>query len=258
MNPPISDAPASEGRRLADVPHSGPSASRPIAGPPVGVRERRDRAMGWRSRDVARSAVVVFGIYVFGRLLWFANSLVFVLFLGTLFGLAVAGAVDRLERFKIRRGIASALIVFGTLAAIIGVGALMAPTLTSQFGELRKQIPTAVDRAERWITEHPNSLISTGLRSAVGTQSAPGAAGQAGASLACRPAVSWRQPAAGGGAGGWAGGPGRRARTPRTARAAPRRPRRGSRSGWAVSWPARPSSSSRSCRRSARSPPGSC
>jgi predicted PurR-regulated permease PerM len=164
MNPPAPDASAPAGRRLADVPHSGPAASRPIAGPPIGVRERRDRAMGWRTRDVARAAVIVLGIYLLGRLLWFANSLVFVVFLGTLFGLAVAGAVDRLERFRIRRGIASALIVFGTLAALVGVGALMAPTLTEQFGELRKQIPAAVDRMERWVAEHPNSLVSTGLR----------------------------------------------------------------------------------------------
>jgi predicted PurR-regulated permease PerM len=184
MNLPPSDPSASPGRRTADVPHSGPIATRPIAGPPTGVRERRDRAMGWRSRDIARAAVLVFGLWVLGQLLWFANALVFVVFLGTLFGLAVAGAVDRLERFKIRRGVASALIVFGTIAAIVGVGALMAPTLTEQFGELRKQIPTAVDRAERWVAEHPNSLISTGLRSAGGAQpqaasqsAAPGGAG---------------------------------------------------------------------------------
>jgi predicted PurR-regulated permease PerM len=192
MNPPASDAPPAAGRRLADVPHSGAIASRPIAGPPLGMRDRRDRAIGWRSRDVARATVIIFSIYILGRLLWFANSLVFVVFLGVLFGLAVAGAVDRLERFHIRRGIASALIVFGTLAAVIGVGALMAPTLTTQFGELRKQIPTAVDRAERWVATHPNSLISSGVRSIIGTQ--PGAAGQGaagqGAAGAARPATA--------------------------------------------------------------------
>lgn len=184
MNPPGPDAPAPVGRRLADVPHSGPAAVRGLAGPPVGVRERRDRAMGWRTRDVARAAVIVLGIYVLARLLWSANSLVFVVFLGTLFGLAVSNAVDRAERFGVRRGIASALIVFGTLGAIVGVGTLMAPTLTTQFGELRRQIPQAVDRAERWIAEHPNSLISSALRSAVGAQSAtPGAAPAPGAGV---------------------------------------------------------------------------
>jgi predicted PurR-regulated permease PerM len=136
--------------------------------------------MGWRTRDVARSAVIVLGIYVLARLLWSAYSLVFVVFLGTLFGLAVSNAVDRAERFGVRRGIASALLVFGTLGALIGVGTLMAPTLTTQFGELRRQIPQAVDRAERWIAEHPNSLISSGLRSVVSAQPGTPAANTAG------------------------------------------------------------------------------
>jgi predicted PurR-regulated permease PerM len=177
MTPSTSDAPT--GRRNADVPTSGPVAARPIAGPPLGVRERRDRAMGWRSRDVARATVIVLGIYLLGQLLWFANSLVFVVFLGVLFGLAVASAVDRLERFKIRRGIASALIVFGTLGALGGVGALIAPTLTSQFGVLRQQIPTAINRAERWVETHPRSIFASIARSVVGTPApatAPGAA----------------------------------------------------------------------------------
>lgn len=170
---PTSDGP--DGRRLADIPASGPAAVRPIAAPPVGVRERRERNVGWRTRDAARVAAVVLAIYVLGRLLWFANSLVFVVFLGTLFGLAVGAGVDRLERFKIRRGIASALLVFGSLGALVGAGALMAPTLTEQFGVLRQQVPTAVDRFEQWVATHPNSLVATALRAAAGP---PGGNGQ--------------------------------------------------------------------------------
>ena len=188
------------GRRLADVPTSGPVAVRPIAGPPVGVRERRERNVGWRSRDVARAAVMVLAIYVLGQLLWFANALVFVVFLGTLFGLAVGAGVDRLERFKIRRGIASALLVFGSLGSLVGAGVLMAPTLTEQFGVLRQQIPQAVDRFEGWVATHPNSLVATAVR-AMGNggdsaQAAPAAGGAAAGAAAG---------AAGGGATGAAG-----------------------------------------------------
>ena len=152
-------------RRSADVPHSGPAATRPITGPPLGVSERRDRMMGWRSRDVARAAAIVFGIYLLGQLFWFANSLVFVVFLGVLFGLAVAAVVDRLERFKIRRGVASALVVLGALGLIGGVGTLVAPTLTEQLGTLRQQIPTALDKVDHWAATHQNGLIGTLLRS---------------------------------------------------------------------------------------------
>jgi predicted PurR-regulated permease PerM len=136
--------------------------------------------VGWRSRDVIRAAALVMGLYVLGQLLWFANSLVFVVFLGVLFGLAVGSAVDRLERFKIRRGIASALVVFGTLGALVGAGMLMAPTLTEQFGVLRGQIPAALDRAQRWVDTHPNSPIAMVAKTLTGpTAGSPPAAGAA-------------------------------------------------------------------------------
>ena len=156
-------------RRNADVPHAGPAATRPLTGPPLGVRERRDRAHGWRSRDVGRATAIVFAIYVLGRLLWFANSLVFVVFLGVLFGLAVAAVVDKLERFHIRRGVASALVVLGALGAIGGVGAWIAPTLTDQIGVLRQQLPAALDKVDKYVSTHQNGIVANLLRG----QSAP-------------------------------------------------------------------------------------
>ena len=48
-----------------------------------------DRTVGWRSRDIVRTAALVIGMYLLVQLLWFANKLVLVAFLGVLFGLAV-------------------------------------------------------------------------------------------------------------------------------------------------------------------------
>jgi predicted PurR-regulated permease PerM len=131
---------------------------------------------------VIRAAALVFALWVLGQLLWFASSLVFVVFLGTLFGLAVGAAVDRIEGLGFRRrGVASALVVFGTLGILIGTGALMAPTLTEQFGVLRRQIPAALDRAQRWVETHPNSPIAMAAQSLTGPAAAPAAAPAAGA-----------------------------------------------------------------------------
>jgi predicted PurR-regulated permease PerM len=191
-------APGLPGRRLVDVPPSGPAASRPIAAAPIGHRDRRSRHVGWRSRDVIRAAALVMGLYVLGQLLWFANSLVFVVFLGVLFGLAVGSAVDRLERFKIRRGIASALVVFGTLGALVGVGMLMAPTLTEQFGVLRRQIPAALDRAQNWVDTHPNSPIAMAAKSLTGPAGAtPPTGGTTGAAGATQTTGTTPSPAGG-------------------------------------------------------------
>ena len=106
-----------------------------------------------------RAAALIIGIYVILRLLWVAHELFFVVFLGALFGLAVASAVDRLERFRIPRGIGAAMVVIGFLAILAGFGAWMAPTLRQQSRELRVKLPEAVDKVETWINTHQNGLV---------------------------------------------------------------------------------------------------
>src|SRR5687768_11717773 len=108
--------------------------------------ERRSRTVGWHSKDVARAVALAMGIYLALQLLWFVNQLVLVAFLGVLFGLAVEAGVDRLERYRIPRGVAAAVIVIGFFAFLTGVGALITPTIRKQSAELRVKIPEAVDR----------------------------------------------------------------------------------------------------------------
>src|SRR5688572_16483580 len=50
--------------------------------------ERRDRTVGWHSKDIARATGLVIGMYLLLQMLWFAHHLVLVAFLGILFGLA--------------------------------------------------------------------------------------------------------------------------------------------------------------------------
>ena len=135
-----------------------PGSSSASAPPPV-HKERRSRAVGWRSKDVLRAAALVVGFYLVLKLLWVGHELFLVVFLGTLFGLAVASAVDRLERFRIPRGIGAAIVVVGFLGLLFGFGAWMAPTLKQQSRELRAKLPEAVDKAESWINSHQGGLI---------------------------------------------------------------------------------------------------
>jgi len=130
----------------------------PVVPPPV-HRDRRRRAVGWQSKDVLRTAALIVAIYLVLRMLWVAHELFFVVFLGTLFGLAVASAVDRLERFRIPRGIGAAMVVIGFLGVLAGFGAWMAPTLKQQSRELRAKLPEAVDKVEVWINTHQSGLV---------------------------------------------------------------------------------------------------
>lgn len=112
------------------------------------------RQPGWRSLDVLRAAALVMALYLALRLLWVAYPLLFISFLGLLFGLAVARGADFLERFRIPRGVGSSLIVLGFVGLMVGLGMWIAPTLREQTGLLRTALPEAISRAEDWMDRH--------------------------------------------------------------------------------------------------------
>jgi predicted PurR-regulated permease PerM len=128
-----------------------------LASPPV-HRERRRRAVGWQSKDILRAVGLGFGLFILLRLLWFANQLVLTCFLGVLFGLAVSSGVDRLQRFRIPRGVGAGLIVVGFYGLLVVFGFWMAPTIREQGIELRRKLPIAADRLEDWINRRPGLL----------------------------------------------------------------------------------------------------
>lgn len=127
--------------------------------PSVKASDRPRRESGWRNVDILRAALLVAAVYLGLLLFWKAAPLFFVLFLGVLFGLAVAQGADALERFRIPRGVGAALIVFGFLGLLVGLGIWAAPTLRQQFTELRTVLPQAVERMEGWLGELRGSVI---------------------------------------------------------------------------------------------------
>jgi predicted PurR-regulated permease PerM len=121
--------------------------------------ERRRRLPGWQSRDILRTGALLLGLWVFLKLIWFAHPLMLTVFLGVLFGLAVEGGVDRLQRFRIPRGVGAALIVVAFFALLFGLGAWMAPTLREQARELRTRLPQAIDKVEEWFNRRRQGMF---------------------------------------------------------------------------------------------------
>ena len=115
--------------------------------------------VGWRSRDVVRATALVVGVLLAVKLFWVAHVLFFVVFLGMLFGIAVSGGADYLERFHVRRGVGAAVIVLAFVALLFGVGAWVAPTLRAQGAELRQKLPEAVDRVQEWIKKRQSGAL---------------------------------------------------------------------------------------------------
>jgi predicted PurR-regulated permease PerM len=148
---------------VGDIPRSphDPGDGKALSTPPTHGRRdvRHRRKVGWRSRDVVRTAGLVLAMYLALRLLWFANALFLVTFLGVLFAIAVSAGVDRLERLRIPRGIGAAVIVLSFFGLLIGFGAWLAPTLRSQGAELRQKLPEAIDRAEQWVNKRQSGMF---------------------------------------------------------------------------------------------------
>jgi predicted PurR-regulated permease PerM len=108
---------------------------------------------------VVRASGLVLAMYLALRLLWFANALFLVTFLGILFAIAVSAGVDRLQKLHIPRGAGAAIIVLSFFGLLFGFGAWLAPTLRSQGTELRQKLPEAVDRVEQWVNKKQSGMF---------------------------------------------------------------------------------------------------
>jgi predicted PurR-regulated permease PerM len=108
---------------------------------------------GWRTRDILRAAALLAGIYIAVRLLWVGRSVFLIGFFGVLLGIVLSAGVDRLQRFRIPRGLGAVLIVLVALGALTGLGLLIAPQISGQLKEMREQLPQAIERVERWIQQ---------------------------------------------------------------------------------------------------------
>jgi predicted PurR-regulated permease PerM len=118
----------------------------------------RDQSGGWRTRDILRTLAIIAGFYIAFQLLWVGRSVVLLAFLGILFGLALTAGVDRLERRRVPRAGGAVLIVLAFLGILVGIGALTAPSITSQLQDLKTQLPEAIGKIQRWVRERQESV----------------------------------------------------------------------------------------------------
>jgi predicted PurR-regulated permease PerM len=108
-----------------------------------------------------RVAGLLFAMYLLAMLLWFTSALVFVAFLGVLFGLAVSTGVDVLARYRVPRAVGAVTIVLGFFLILAAVGVSNMPTIREQSAELKTKIPESVDRIEQWLHARGIVLIDT-------------------------------------------------------------------------------------------------
>src|SRR4051812_11377910 len=112
-----------------------------------------------RTRDVVRVLAIIFGFYVVLRLLWIAHPVIFLFFLGVLFGLPLAQGADWLEKRKVPRALGVAIILTAFLGLLTGGGVWMAPILRAQSRELQVRLPEAMDKIDAWLGHRANGVL---------------------------------------------------------------------------------------------------
>ncbi|MEO7987533.1 MAG: AI-2E family transporter [Gemmatimonadales bacterium] len=105
----------------------------------------------WRSRDVLRVTALVAGVYLVLRLLWVGQEIVFLAFIGVLFGLTLSAAADKVGRFGIPRAVAAPAILLLVLGAIFGLGTIAAPQVAGQLREVQSQVPQVIGKVRGWV-----------------------------------------------------------------------------------------------------------
>ena len=105
----------------------------------------------WRSPDVLRAAAIVASLYLVLRLFWAAHEVFFLAFIGVFFGLTLSSAADRLERYRIPRGVGAPVVLILVIASIGALVFFAAPQVTSQAREIQEEVPQVVGDVRGWI-----------------------------------------------------------------------------------------------------------
>jgi predicted PurR-regulated permease PerM len=111
--------------------------------------------------DAVRVAAMVVGLVVALLLLWQTRTLILTVFLGVLFALAVSAGADRLQSWRVPRGVAAPLIVFAFLGLVAAFGSWIGPTVREQTTELRTKLPEALEKLEQWVQSRGGGVIAT-------------------------------------------------------------------------------------------------
>jgi len=116
-----------------------------------------------RAATALKVTGIVFAVLIALRFLWIAHAIFIVTLLGILLGLALARAVDFLEKYKVRRGLGAAATMIVLIGFLVGIGAMVAPSIRRQTSDLAKELPKVIDQIEQ-------KVGSSGASKALGLQ----------------------------------------------------------------------------------------
>src|SRR4051794_38823875 len=120
--------------------------------------ERRN-PLTLKTRDIVRVLSLIFGFYILMRLLWVAHPVIFLFFLGVLFGLPLAQGADWLQNRRVPRPLGVAVILIAFFGLMTGGWLWLSPVLRMQSRELQVRLPEAMDKIDAWLGHRANGVL---------------------------------------------------------------------------------------------------
>lgn len=109
---------------------------------------------------VAKSTLVVLLVYGIMNMAWMARDILFVGFLGILFGLFLSLGADRLDSYMPRWAAAVATFL-GFVALLAGFFFLVWPSVQSQLATIRTDVPTIINDLTGWFRDQYRAVMGT-------------------------------------------------------------------------------------------------
>jgi predicted PurR-regulated permease PerM len=98
-----------------------------------------------------RAGIVLIAVVAAIAALWLAREIVLLGFLGVLIAVVFSFPVNFISRL-LPRGVAVLIVLLLLVGAVIGLGLLIAPTLSREFGELQQRVPKAFESARHYLS----------------------------------------------------------------------------------------------------------
>src|SRR5881275_2144261 len=112
-----------------------------------------------KTRDIIRVLAIIFGFYILLRLLWIGHPVIFLFFLGVLFGLPLAQGADWLQKRRVPRPLGVAVILIAFFGLMTGGWLWLSPVLRMQSRELQQRLPESLDKIDAWLGHRAGGFL---------------------------------------------------------------------------------------------------